>query len=162
MLLTTKLNDTAHKMMWSEAVHTCNHMQKSMATTGSTNIPFEILYGEKPKIIGSFSEFGRITYITKRGNIQVQMKYNTCKDIMVCYAYNNKIYAYKLYNPDIKRAVMTRDINWAELKTIDPAETMKMFLDLNKDDMVPGIEECKTPKSEPEYNLPVHVIPDEV
>ena len=73
MLLTTKLNDTAHKMMWSEAVHTCNHMQKSMATTGSTNIPFEILYGEKPKIIGSFSDFGRIGYVTKRENFKKQM-----------------------------------------------------------------------------------------
>ena len=41
-----------------------------MATTGSTKRPFEMFYGEKQKIIGSFSEFGRITYINERENIK--------------------------------------------------------------------------------------------
>ena len=45
-----------------------------MATTGSTTSPFEIVDGEKTKIIGSFSEFGRIAYATKRESIKKQMK----------------------------------------------------------------------------------------
>ena len=36
-----------------------------MDTTGSTKIPFGNFYGEKPKVIGLFSEFGRIAYVTK-------------------------------------------------------------------------------------------------
>ena len=34
---------------------------------------------------------------------------------------------------------MTRDIKWAECKMTDPAETMKIFRDWNKGDIVPGI-----------------------
>ena len=54
MLINAKLNDIAHKMLWTEAIHTCERVRKIMATTGSTTSPFENVYGEKPKIIGSF------------------------------------------------------------------------------------------------------------
>ena len=65
MLLSTKLNDTAQKMLWAEAVHTYECVRNSMDTTVSTTSPFENFYGEKSKIIGSFSEFGCIVYVTK-------------------------------------------------------------------------------------------------
>ena len=55
---------------------------------------------------------------------------------------------------------MTRDIKWREWKSTDPAETMKMFRNLKEDNLVPGIEEYKTPMSELEDKLPVHIIPD--
>ena len=54
MLLNAKLNDIDWKMMWTEAVYICKHVRKSMANTGSTNIPFGKFYGEKPNIIYSF------------------------------------------------------------------------------------------------------------
>ena len=56
---------------------------------------------------------------------------------------------------------MTKYITRAVWKTIDQGETMKVFCESNKYDLVLGIEEDKTPMSEPEDNLPVHVIPDE-
>ena len=70
MLLKVKFNDTAQKMLWAEAVHTCKFLQKIMAATGSTKGLFGIFYGEKPKIIGLFLEFGHIEYIIKRENIK--------------------------------------------------------------------------------------------
>ena len=66
MVLKAKLNDTAQKMLWAEAVNMCERIRNSMANTGSTTSPFENFYGEKPKIIGSLSEFVGIGYITKR------------------------------------------------------------------------------------------------
>ena len=66
ILLNAKFDDTSQKMLWEEAVHTCKHIINSMDTTGSTTIPFENSYGEKPRIIGLLSEFGRIGYVTKR------------------------------------------------------------------------------------------------
>ena len=50
-----------------------------MATTGSSKSQFEIFYGEKQNNIGSFSDLGLITYVTKRENIKNQMKDNTYK-----------------------------------------------------------------------------------
>ena len=60
IILSANRNDTYQKMMWAEAVHTCKYVRNSMGITGSTTSPFENLYGEKPKIIGTFSEFESI------------------------------------------------------------------------------------------------------
>ena len=49
---------------------------------------------------------------------------------------------------------------------IDTVEMMKIFRDAHEENLVPRIEKCKTPTSEPEdkseYKLPVHIITDEV
>ena len=66
MLLNVKLNDTAKKMLWTEAVHMQKSVRNSMDNIGSTTSPFENFYGEKPKIIGLFLEFGCIGYVTKQ------------------------------------------------------------------------------------------------
>ena len=49
MLLNAKINETAQKMLCTEAVHTCKRIRKSMATTGSTKIPSINVYGEKTR-----------------------------------------------------------------------------------------------------------------
>ena len=45
-----------------------------MDETGSTTIPFKTIYEEKPKIIGYFSKFGRIGYVTKQGKFKKQIR----------------------------------------------------------------------------------------
>ena len=70
-----------------------------MADTGSTRSLFENFYGGKPKIIGSFSDFRRIRYVTKQGKFKKQMTDKTFKAIMVGYSDNHTRDAYKLYNP---------------------------------------------------------------
>ena len=45
IMLNAKLNDTAQKMLWSEAVHMCKHVRNSMDTTGSTTSLFENFHG---------------------------------------------------------------------------------------------------------------------
>ena len=44
MILNKKLNNTAQRMMLSEAVHTFDHERNNMTTTGSTKTLFEIFY----------------------------------------------------------------------------------------------------------------------
>ena len=53
------------------------------------------------------------------------------------------------------------DVKWEDWKNTDPAETLKMFREAEKEDLVPCIEEDIIPTSEPEYKMPVHIIPDE-
>ena len=66
------------------------------------------------------------------------MKGSTYKVIMVVYSENHARDTYKLYNPETKRVIMSRDITWEERKKTDPAEIMKIFHDLNEKDLVPG------------------------
>ena len=85
----------------------------------------------------------------------------TFKEIMVGYSDNHMRDTYKLYNPETKRVIITRDVKWVDWKMTDPADTLKMFCEANKEYLVPGIEEDIIPTSEPEKNMPVNVIPDE-
>ena len=55
-----------------------------------------------------------ITYVTKRGNIMRQMKYNTYKAIMFGYDKNYTRDMCKLYNQDTKNVIMSRYIKWKE------------------------------------------------
>ena len=56
---------------------------------------------------------------------------------------------------------MTRDVKWEDWKMTDPVDTLKVLREADKEDLVPGIREGIMPTSEPEDNMPVHVIPDE-
>ena len=51
----------------------------------------------------------------------------TFKAIMVGYTENNMRDTYKLYNPDIKKVIMTRDVKWADWKMTDPEDNLNMF-----------------------------------
>ena len=84
----------------------------------------------------------------------------TFKAIMVGYYDNHTRDTYKLYNPETKRVIMTRDVKWEDRKNTDPTETLKMFREAEEGDLVPGIEEDVIPTSKPEDKMPVHVIPD--
>ena len=56
---------------------------------------------------------------------------------------------------------MTRDFKWADCKNTNPAETLKMFRKVEKEYLVPCIEEDFIPESKSEEKMPVNVIPDE-
>ena len=59
------------------------------------------------------------------------MKDEMYKAIMVGYSKNHTRDTYKLYNPETKRVIMSRDIKWKACKKIDPEETMKIFWHFN-------------------------------
>ena len=41
MLLNAKINDKDQKTLWTEAVHTCEHVTNCMAITGITTSPLK-------------------------------------------------------------------------------------------------------------------------
>ena len=48
---------------------------------------------------------------------------------------------YKLYNTETNRVIMNRDVKFADWRKTNPEETMKIFREAEKEDLVPGIEE---------------------
>ena len=72
------------------------------------------------------SEFGCISYVTKRYKFNNKMIDKTFEAIMVGYTDNNTKDTYKLYNPDTKRFIMTRDVKWADWTMPDTSDTLKM------------------------------------
>ena len=60
---------------------------------------------------------------------------------MVGYATNHTRDTYKMYNLETKRSIMTRDFKWEEWKNTNPAETLKTLHEVEKEDLMPIIEE---------------------
>ena len=64
----------------------------------------------------------------------------------------------------MKRVIISRDINWAEGKVTNPADTMKIYGTMENQDLVPGVYKLivqdKNLTSKPKYLLPVQVISD--
>ena len=58
---------------------------------------------------------------------------------MVGYEDNHMRDTCKLYNPETKRVIMTRDVNREDWKITDPAKTPKMFRKEYKEYFVLGI-----------------------
>ena len=56
---------------------------------------------------------------------------------------------------------MTRDVKWADWKMTNTAETLKIFREVNREYLVPGIEKYIITTSKPEYKMPMNVIHDE-
>ena len=46
-----------------------------------------------------------------------------------------------MYNPETKRVIITRDVNWTEWKITYPVEKLKMFRGTHEEYLVPDIEE---------------------
>ena len=66
---------------------------------------------------------------------------------MLGYENNDTRYNYKLYNPDTKRVIITRDVKWSYWKMTDSLETLKIFCKAHEEDLVPGIDKYKITKS---------------
>ena len=58
---------------------------------------------------------------------------------MIGYAYNHTRDTYMLYNPEIKRVIMTRNVKWEEWKMIYPEETLNVLYNYHEEYLVPYI-----------------------
>ena len=68
MLLNVKLNDTAQKILWSEAFHTCERMRNSMENTGSKKIRLEFSIEKNLRLLGR-SQNLEVFHMSRRGEI---------------------------------------------------------------------------------------------
>ena len=138
MILDAKLNDAAHKMLWSEAVHTCERVQNSVATNNSQESRL-VFYGENSNKISSFSDFGCSVCVTNRVKSKGQIKDKTFKAIMVRYVENHTHDTYKIYNPHKNRVIIILDIKWADWKETNTKEAKNILFTMDKQDILPSI-----------------------
>ena len=88
------------------------------------------------------------------------------KCIFVGYSTSHSGDTYRMYNPETKRIVLSRDVKWAEFRKIDPKENMDMFIKYDSTDVVPGIDELvvevkKIDEIDENQKVKIHVLPEE-
>ena len=135
------LNEDARKKLWAEAVRYTEDVRCSMATSRNSTSSNELFSGKKPQFLQYMKEFGRVGYVTKREKILNKFEERAIKCIFVGYSTTHSGDTYRMYNPETKRIILSRDVKWAEFKKIDPKDNMDMFVKYNSTDIVPGIDE---------------------
>ena len=99
--------------LWSEAANTQAYL-RNKAVTGNRDKPsYTLFYGTddaKRRLV----EFGRMAVVAKREKIKSKMKNRGRKAYMVGYATDHETDAYRLYVPDTRRVIISRDITWCE------------------------------------------------
>ena len=72
-------------------------------------------------------EFGRIGYVTRRDKMIGKLEQRGHKMIMVGYAESHASGVYRMYNPETKRVILTRDVTWADWQRKTPTDDTELF-----------------------------------
>jgi hypothetical protein len=112
MMLGAHLNDEFQGRLWAEAVYTATRIHNAVPNQHGP-APDELWYGTKPVILDHLVQFGRIGFVTIREK-QPKMKPKSVKMVFLGYAPDHAGGVYRMYNPETKRVVESRDVVWAE------------------------------------------------
>jgi transposase InsO family protein len=126
MMLGARMDEDHQGRLWAEAVYTANRLHNAVPNRAGL-APDELWYGKPPKLLDNLVQFGRIGYVTIR-NTTAKLTPKSIKMVMLGYAPDHAGDVYRLYNPETKRIVESRDVTWAEWHGgPDVPESLKMF-----------------------------------
>ena len=139
-MITAKFSDYHQGLLWAEAVFTMTRITNLVSNSLNIKCPDWLWYGTQPTIYRHLVQFGRIGYVTRRGKT-AKLQQKALKCVMIGYSDNHSGDTYRLFNPNTKKVVQSRDVTWAEWHGISkPDQDIDVFQsDLSTDDY--GIEE---------------------
>jgi hypothetical protein len=109
-------------------VNCVNDLENVSASTVQGMFPAEVMTGAMSKLYPMLQPFGRIGYVMVGKKFKITWKEKSMKQLMVGYAKNYSVDAYRMYNPKTNAISELRDINaWAEWKRVDPKKDMSVF-----------------------------------
>lgn len=137
-----RLTKEMQAKLWAEAVN-CSAFQENIILKSHRSKPaLEAWTGKSVRPwFNKMVQFGRIGYIAKKNKIKSKMKEKGYIGIMVGYAANSGSGTYRLYKPDTKRVVQSRDVKWDNFVGANANNDQSIY------DFEAGIEE-KAPSRE--------------
>jgi len=121
-----KLSKPLQNRLWAEAANTQCYL-RSLAVTGNRTKPSHTLfYGKDPDQRRRLIEFGRIGYVANRNKIKAKLQDRARKGLMVGYALDHKHDSYRMYMPDTRRVVISRDIQWSDWKSSKASDGLEI------------------------------------
>jgi hypothetical protein len=126
MMLGARMDEEHQGRLWAEAVYTATRLHNAVPNRVGL-APDELWYGTLPKLLNNLVQFGRIGYVTIR-TPTAKLTPKSLKMVMMGYAPDHAGDVYRMYNPETKRIVESRDVTWAEWHGgQDVPESLKMF-----------------------------------
>jgi hypothetical protein len=95
-----------------ECVMNVTYLSNIMSTKSSFKSPFELLYGEKPKLHDNLKMFGDVGVITTKEKIQAKLSNRGTTCMFVGYMEHHSRDAYRMLNLTTNSIINSRDIIW--------------------------------------------------
>jgi hypothetical protein len=123
----------AQDLLRAEAEVTAEKMSNIACTPNKDKSLNKKFDGEPSKLTPEYwIEWGRIGYVTNRTKIKKKWSEKSWPGVMVGYADDHAPDVYRMFNLETQRVVLTRDIQWANWKVIDPTEALRIFENADK------------------------------
>jgi hypothetical protein len=115
-------------LLWAASVDMANVLENITATIKSAISAYELYSGQQSKLYPYLKEFGRIGIVSICQKFKSKWKEWGIKMIMVGYAADSSADTYRMFNPNTKKIIRSRDVKWLDWKIIDPKCDMSIFV----------------------------------
>jgi hypothetical protein len=106
--LESKLRDK----IWAECVMNVTYLSNIISTKSSFKSPFELLYGDKPKLHDNLKMFGEVGVETTKERIQAKLKNRGTTCMLVGYTEHHSRDVYRMLNLTTNSIINSQDVIW--------------------------------------------------
>jgi hypothetical protein len=127
MMLGARLDDEHQGRLWAEAVYTATRLHNAVPNSINKISPDQMWYGESQRILDHLVTWGRIGFVKDRGSVK-KLDAKSTKMVCMGYSADHAGDVYRMYNPETKRIIDTRDVTWGDWHGSQEIPTsLKMF-----------------------------------
>ena len=155
MMIGANFSQETQDLLRCEAINTASVLGDILVRQGLSKSAYELFYGKPSPLLPYLVEFGRIGYVTDRTPIKKKWRENSYKCIMVGYGEDHNPDTYRMFNPETREVILSRDVRWAAWSRRTPSADMAEFAD------PPGVDQPPEPIEVPSTSPTIHVIPPE-
>ena len=114
MMLTAGFSQQDKRNFWCEVISTATKLDNIMVRKDRTKPPFTLFYNEEAKYTKFLRSFGEMAVIAISDGKKMRSKLNTRgrTGIFVGYAHNHAGNVYRFINIQMKKIILSRDIQW--------------------------------------------------
>jgi hypothetical protein len=146
MLNGSGLEDELRDKIWAEYVMNVTHLFNIISTKSSFKSPFELLYGEKPKLHNNLKMIGEVGVVTTKERIQAKLSNQGTTCMFVGYTEHHSRDVYRMLNKTTNAIIHPRDIVWLN-KTYREWKENKATISNVEDDtieLLTGVDKIKS------------------
>jgi hypothetical protein len=135
--------------IWAECVMNVTYLSNIISTKSSFKSPFELLYGEKPKLHNNLKMFGEVGVVTTKERIQTKLSNQGTTCIFVGYTEHHSRDVYRMLNSTTNSIINSQDIIWLN-KTYSKWKDNKATISNVEDDSIElptGVDKIKLTKN---------------
>jgi hypothetical protein len=112
MLNSAGLKDHLRSGVWAECAMTVTYLSNITSIKEKMICPYQLLFGNKPRLLESLRSFGEICVVTTKNDIQGKITNRGTPCMFMGYSTNHAHDVYRMISIETKKIIKSRDIIW--------------------------------------------------